>query len=91
MARELPEFEIIDDEWAEIVRRMPLAEKLRLSDRMRDMVILMMRGTMRHIHPDWDDARIERQVRRRMLEATDWPSAEIREEYILKVCGPRED
>ena len=62
--------EVIDDATAEMFRWMTPAERVRLGLASRDFAARMMAAGVRFQHPDWPEAAVHDEVRRRFLSAT---------------------
>ena len=61
-----PQFEIVDDAMAEILRRKTEAERLAIAFGMWDFAQQMIGANLRREHPDWSDEEIRRATARRM-------------------------
>ena len=61
-----PKIEVMDDEMAKVMRTKSYAERLQIANDMyfdaREMLVHYLRSK----HPDWDDARVNREASRRM-------------------------
>lgn len=62
----LQRFEMMDDAMADILRQKTEAERLRIAGRMWQTARVMLRGTIRADHPDWDEHRVNREIARRI-------------------------
>lgn len=58
--------EVVDDRVADILRRQSVAERLAQANTMTVQAMGMTRTMLRSLHPDWDDARLEAELRRRL-------------------------
>lgn len=54
--------ELLDPEVADVYRGMTPAERLRAAFEMIDLTRRVVRGSLRSLHPDWSDERIEEAV-----------------------------
>ena len=63
---ESPRFETISDEMAAVLRSKTAAERLQIAFGMWRLARAIVQGALRKDHPDWDDARIEREAARRL-------------------------
>ena len=59
--------ELIDDNMAEALRRKTPAERLAATHAMWRAAHARTLGVVRHLHPDWSDAQVKAEMRRRML------------------------
>ena len=64
------QIEVVDDAMAEIYRRKTPADRVEMALSENDFVRQLIAGHLRTIHPDWDDARIQAEIARRMLIGT---------------------
>ena len=60
------QIEVIDDEMAAVWRAKSGEERLRIANRMFLFARRTVRADVRAEHPDWDDARVNREVMRRL-------------------------
>ena len=61
----------IDDDVAEVLRRLtPLQSIAAIAD-ANDMARLLAASGIRHLHPDWSESEVHAEVARRMLHAAD--------------------
>ncbi|HEY7117402.1 MAG TPA: hypothetical protein VH475_12495 [Tepidisphaeraceae bacterium] len=67
---EASRIEMVDDAVAEILKRKTPAERIALGFAANRTVRLVIEGSVRSQHPDWDDAAIRAAVARRMLHGT---------------------
>lgn len=63
---ELHRIEVVDDATAEVMRGMTGAEKLCLAWDLFDSARRMLTTSLRTRHPEWDTARVQVEVMRRM-------------------------
>ena len=70
MTRAVGRFEIVDDVVAEILRHKTPAERIEMALAANRLVRLRIEGHLRSIHGDWDAARIQAEIARRMLLGT---------------------
>jgi hypothetical protein len=59
-------FEIMDDEMAEVYRRMTPARRLQVASDMFDSAVELLRGYLRAEHPEWSDAEVKAEAARRL-------------------------
>ena len=60
------QIEVVDDAVAEALRRKTPAERLGMAFAANRTARLLIEGNIRTRHPDWDDARVSKEVARRM-------------------------
>ena len=58
--------EVMDDEMAKVIRSKTGAERLAIAYGMYDSARRMLLSYLRAQHPDWDEARINREAARRL-------------------------
>lgn len=58
--------EVIDDQTAAVLRSKTGAERLRIADEMYTWARRTLTSHLRSEHPDWDEARLVREVARRL-------------------------
>ena len=61
-----PEFEMLDDQMAEILQQKTEAERLRIAARMYRSARTILRGAIRTEHPDWNIEQVNREIARRI-------------------------
>jgi hypothetical protein len=61
-----PNFEVMDDTMAEVLRRKTPAERLAIGMGMWTYARDLLRAVLRGQHPDWTDEQINREVARRL-------------------------
>jgi len=66
MIRSKPVVEVIDDDVAEIYRRMSGEQRMALAFDIWETAHAMVRMSIKHEHPDWEDSKIDSAVLRRM-------------------------
>jgi len=73
MAHQLTEsqIEVVDDDVAEILRRKTPAERAAMVFSAHRFMRLVIEGALRSEHPDWDAARLQAEVARRMTRGTE--------------------
>lgn len=64
------QIEVVDDALAEVLRRKTPAERVAMVSSANRTMRLLIEGHLRTRYPDWDDARIAREVARRMTRGT---------------------
>jgi hypothetical protein len=57
----------------ELYRAMTPQRRLQISFELDDLARQLVRSGTRHLHPDWDDEQVERQVKRRFRLAAGIP------------------
>ena len=62
----LCQFEVLDDQMADILRQKSEAERLRIAGRMWRSARAILRGAIRTEHPDWDVDRVNGEIARRI-------------------------
>jgi hypothetical protein len=62
----LRQFEVLDDQMADVLRRKSEAERLRIAGRMWRSARAILRGAIRTEHPDWDRDRVNLEIARRI-------------------------
>ena len=65
------QIEVVDDAVADILRRQTPAERVEMALAANRLTRLRIGGHLRTIHPDWDDARVQAEIARRMLLGSD--------------------
>ena len=60
------QIEVVDEQMAEVYRRMTGAERLHVADTIFRSVRRMLLHHLRSQHPDWSEARITREAARRI-------------------------
>ena len=65
------QMEVVDDAVAEVLRRKTVAQRVEMALAANRLVRLRMEGHLRTLHSDWDDARIQAEVARRMRLGSD--------------------
>lgn len=63
--------EVVDDDLASVLREKTPAERIEMIADANDMARLLAAAGIRHIHPEWCEDRLQGEVARRMLGATD--------------------
>jgi len=63
--------EVVDDVAAEVLRRKTPAERMEMALAANRLVRQRIEGHLRTVHSDWDDARIQTEVTRRMRLGSD--------------------
>jgi len=58
--------EVMDEAMAEVLRRKTPAERLRIGFGLWGSAQKLLRGQLASLHPEWDEARITREVARRL-------------------------
>lgn len=66
MSRDLRRIEVIDDTMAEVLRRKTPAERLAIGFGLWRSARKLLRGQLASLHPDWDAARLDQEVARRL-------------------------
>ncbi len=61
-----PVLEIIDQMMVDVLRKMTPAERLNIATGMWESARVMVRGAVRHEHPEWSDAQVNREIARRI-------------------------
>ncbi|MDB5288922.1 MAG: hypothetical protein JWL69_163 [Phycisphaerales bacterium] len=65
------QIEVVDDAVAEILRRKTPAERVEMMSAAHRTMRLIIEGSLRTRHPEWDHARIMQEVARRMTRGAD--------------------
>ena len=65
------QMEVVDDVAAEVLRRKTPAERMEMALAANRLVRQRIEGHLRTVHSDWDDARIQAEVTRRMRLGSD--------------------
>jgi hypothetical protein len=65
------QIEVVDDAVAEILRRKTTAERVAMISAAHRTMRLVIEGSLRTRHPDWDQTRIMQEVARRMTRGAD--------------------
>ena len=60
------QIEVVDDALAEVLRRKTPWERIGMVFSADRMARLLLEGSIRTRHPDWDDLRVAREIVRRM-------------------------
>ncbi len=60
------QIEVVDDVMAEILRRKTPAERLQIAFNLWRSARKQIAGCLRSLHPDWDEAQIDRETARRL-------------------------
>lgn len=60
------QFEVLDDQMADILRQKSEVERLRIAGRMWRSARVILRGAIRTEHPEWDLDRVNREIARRI-------------------------
>ena len=63
-----PDPEVVSDAVASILRKKTIAERLQLAFGMWDFARDFLTLTVKRKHPDWDEARVRREVARRISD-----------------------
>lgn len=63
--------EVLEDEYAEVLRRIPGSERLRQLDDMYVFARQMTFARIRSAHPDWTVEEVEREISRSIADAAD--------------------
>jgi len=72
LSAELPNaFESVDDNIADILRFKSPAQRLQMAADANDAARVLSAAGIRYAHPNWSEERIQTEVARRMLDATD--------------------
>jgi hypothetical protein len=58
--------EVLDSRMADVLREKTEAERLQIANQMWSSARTMLTSILRSEHPDWDEARVQREVARRM-------------------------
>lgn len=58
----LKHFELMDDAMAEVYRQKSLAERTMIGSRMWMSARSILRGSIRTLHPDWTEERVNREI-----------------------------
>lgn len=61
------QIEVLDDEVAEVLRQKTPAERVAMTFDCNRTMRLLIEGSIRTLHPDWDNQKISAEVARRML------------------------
>jgi len=65
------QIEVMDEAVAEMLRRKTPAERVAMVSECHRTMRLMLEGYLRSRHPEWDDARLQAEVARRMTRGTE--------------------
>ena len=65
----IAEIEVIDDESAAVLRKLPGSKRLAMVDELVAFGRNLMRSRMRQLHPEWDELMIARAVARNIANA----------------------
>jgi hypothetical protein len=63
--------EVVDDQMAEVLRRMTGAQRLRIVDSLYRAAWKLIETNVRSMHPEWDDQTVVRTVAARIAGGTD--------------------
>lgn len=66
MNSDMQRIEVIDNTMAEILRRKTPAERLTIGFGLWRSARILLRGQLASLHPEWDAAKIDREVARRL-------------------------
>ena len=66
MTERLLNFEVMDDEMADILRQKTEVERLRIAAGMWKSARVILRGAIRTEHPDWTTEQVDREIARRI-------------------------
>jgi len=66
MSRTQPVVEVIDDQMADVFRKMSGAQRLSMVFDLWDSVQSLVRSSIREQHPDWNDTQVDAAVVSRM-------------------------
>jgi hypothetical protein len=66
-----PVIEVIEDDLADVLRRMSGAQKLRCLDSMFRSIAGMIRCSIREAHPDWSPEQVSRETSKRIARDSD--------------------
>lgn len=66
MAIELRNFEVVDEEMAQVFRGMTGAQRLKIANDMFNSARRMITSHLAAEHPDWDEQRIQTETARRL-------------------------
>ena len=58
--------EVMDDAMAEILRKKTPAERLAIAFGLWRSARIILSGSLKSLHPDWDEERIQQEVARRL-------------------------
>jgi hypothetical protein len=58
--------EVVDEDLAEVLRRKTPAERLAIASGLWRSARVLLAGNLRSLHPDWDEARLQQEVLRRL-------------------------
>lgn len=61
-----PQFEIIDDQMADIMRQKTEIERLDIAARLWQSAREIVQGALKTDHPDWSEERVDREIAHRM-------------------------
>ena len=64
------QIEVVDDDVAEVLRRMTGAQRVQTVFRLHRRALALVEGSVRHFHPDWDEARVWEEILRRFHGGT---------------------
>ena len=76
MNRDVPHFDMVDDQMAEVFRAKTPAERLAMVGAANRTARLLAAAGIRYSHPDWSDQEVDAEVARRMLHGADPAIAE---------------
>jgi hypothetical protein len=65
------QIEVLDQSMAEVLRQKTAAERVEMISAAHRTARQLVTGGVRHQHPDWDEAQVEAEVRRRLLGGTE--------------------
>ncbi len=67
--RQPPTIEVVDEQMAAILREKTPAEKVAMIAAAHRTARMLARAGARHLHPDWSEEQIQKEVLRRMTRA----------------------
>jgi hypothetical protein len=67
MNRDIPKFDVLDDETAAKYRSMTPAEKIQMASDMNQAARKRAAARLKHEHADWDEQQVNAEVARLML------------------------
>jgi len=62
----IPNSIIIDDSYAEILRKMTGEQRVLATAEMFETAVLLIRANIKENHPDWSEERIKKEIRKRL-------------------------
>jgi len=63
--------DVVDDDVAEVLRQKTPGERIQMTAEANDVARVMTAGGIRYRHPEWTEERVQDEVARRMLDASD--------------------